>query len=519
MLRKTVICIAAVLIISMIVFGLYTIAAPSWDVPKTLHYQGNLFSADDNPIEGSRNTTFRIWDDETSEDAGHQKWHDTISVDFETGGYFSVELGTTDGNEFPDDLFEGPNRWLGIEIEDTGELSPRFKIHSSPYALRAAVSAAIAPGADIIAGSLTIGTDDPAAGNLKINAAGTIEYGGANTPGWVSNLGITYPGEVFSITDARGGELSPSNPGWVTVPHTTPGQYISLKTTSSVTFHDGTHTNSHLTNVGFGITETVNWAEDMPFFIYAVNKDNTDEGLRFCITRNFAMVTTPEDADKISDTAVTPANPTTDAQDTIIILGSVTESDYASKPVSRIGAFRMRWSTTTDDWTVQALEPSDGIGQIALNNTFARTWTFPPGQNGAANTSSYLRGQNGATTVPTWTNPENYVYRYIIYPNGEVSIEFTTILAGECANGSGSEYTSISLPYRRTGESYYIRQAVGTVAFGTAPTWEICAMSPDDLLSLGLSYIRSSTNNNIFLSEWNSIACDISIGRFVYKVF
>ena len=142
--------------------GLYVLAAPSWDVPQTLHYQGKLLDAEGSPVEGPRDATFRIWDHETETGAGHILWQDELRVTFEEGGYFSVELGATGGNEFPDDLFEAAERWLGVEIGAAGELSPRLAVDAVPYALAAGKSAAIAEGADLDDGMI----DGTRAGDL-----------------------------------------------------------------------------------------------------------------------------------------------------------------------------------------------------------------------------------------------------------------------------------------------------------------------------------------------------------------
>lgn len=141
---------AFVFILSMLAVGIYTLASPSWAVPRTLHYHGRLSDISGDPVEGTHDVTFRIWDEETASEAEHKLWEETLSVTFEEGGFCSVELGAASGHEFPDTLFEGDRRWLGVQIEgDTEELSPRHKIHSVPYALSAGESAALAEGADI----------------------------------------------------------------------------------------------------------------------------------------------------------------------------------------------------------------------------------------------------------------------------------------------------------------------------------------------------------------------------------
>ena len=105
-------------------------------------------------------------------------------------------------------------------------------------------------------------------GDFKIKN-GLIEHGGANTPGWVSNLGISLSGGTLTITDAQGAPITDQNPGFVTLPSTTNGQIVTLKVTGTYRFNDDSNASSDLTNLGFGITETADWQADVPFFIVA----------------------------------------------------------------------------------------------------------------------------------------------------------------------------------------------------------------------------------------------------------
>ena len=145
---------AIVLVAVILAVGIYTVAAPSWEVPRTIHYQGRLFDLEGNPIEGQRDITFRLWDDATATGEEHILWQDELRITFEDGGYFSIELGATGGNAFPDGLFEASGMWLGVEVDESGELSPRQRIHSVPYALKAGETAAIAEGTELDQGTV-----------------------------------------------------------------------------------------------------------------------------------------------------------------------------------------------------------------------------------------------------------------------------------------------------------------------------------------------------------------------------
>lgn len=288
-----------------------------------------------------------------------------------------------------------------------------------------------------IAAAATVSVAGPVRGTSD------IEYIGANTPGWISNLGISYAAGVLTIVDAQGTALGTSNPGFVTVPSTTAGQFATLKVTTGQYFNDDAHASSNLTNFGWGITETANWANDMPFFLYAVNRgnadiDGTDGNSAFCIARNFAMSSTPAAAGNIGDLDAIPG---TDDQTSILLLGSYTEANYTSLPCQMVGAIRMQWSTATDDWTVQTLGNTDGLGKAQIDKTFAKLWTLPTGQNGAM-AGKHFNTADGSTALTF--DPTNDV-TYTIAQNGSC----TAFWYFNSQSAAGADATSVlfCIPY------------------------------------------------------------------------
>lgn len=224
-------------------------------------------------------------------------------------------------------------------------------------------------------------------------------------PGDTLNLGVTYAAGVFTITDAAGAALSATNFGYVGVKSITGGKNISLRVDEAThLFQDDAHAASHLTNLGFGITETAHWAEDMPWFLYVVNEDDTEAGVGFFISRSPCMSVTPA-ANAIHDYDAAAAN---DLQTSIFGMWN-DDAGKAAKPCTCIGAFRMQWSTTTDDWTVQALGNNDGIGHDKIDVTCAVTYTFPVGQNGCAQADQTYDASGAGTALAfTATNTVTY---------------------------------------------------------------------------------------------------------------
>ena len=274
---------------------------------------------------------------------------------------------------------------------------------------------------------------------------GIIEFAGANTSGWTSNLGITLSGGTLTITDAQGAALSTSNPGWVTLPSTTAGQLITLQVTANASFKDDTHASSDLTNLGFGVTETANWANDVPFFLYAANRANStingvDGNSVFFLSRRPNFTTMNGTANNIGDTGAIPVN---DGQDVVLILGDVTVANYTGLNCVLIGCLRMRWASATTDWTVQALNRFDGIGPDFLDATFQQFWTYPTGQNGAA-AGTFIQANGG--TAPIFTT-STYIYK--LTREAEVLCRF--YLEGDGGtDGAGAVDVHFTIPYANT---------------------------------------------------------------------
>jgi hypothetical protein len=239
---------------------------------------------------------------------------------------------------------------------------------------------------------------------------------------------ITYAANVFTLT-ITGYEL-------VRFPSTTAGVNVDLNLRNySYTFNDAGHGSDHLTDMGFGVTETVDWAQDVPFFIYLVNEDNTAANVGAFITKDPRMGSTPAAA-KIHDKDAAGA---TDTQESIFGMWT-DDAGKAAKPCVLIGAIRMRWDTTNDSWTIQALGNNDGIGKDRLAKTFGTVWTFPLNQHGAA-AGTYMLDNGG--NAPVFGNN---AYTYNLSADGQVQARIRMSTDGG-QDGVGAVTCQISMPY------------------------------------------------------------------------
>ena len=245
-----------------------------------------------------------------------------------------------------------------------------------------AVFANVSPGSGI---TITEG-----AGSLGIAAQA------AATPG-VSNIGIAYNGGtgVFTVQGADGTALSASNPGYVTLQSkSTSGQLVTIAITANQSFIDDTGASEIVGNL-FGVTTAIAYDSDIPFFLYAVSNDDED-AIALMISRiphrkvapAIAFIGAPDDA--VAST-----------QGSFFSLENIDETLYDENPCLLVGAFRMRKLTTANDWTVQALSASDGIGQfhdqtafVMLEGTFGALagtyWVPNSGTEPTFGTQSYF---------------------------------------------------------------------------------------------------------------------------------
>ncbi len=161
--------IATAALVSAILLGQANTPAP-----RVLPYQGRLLGADGTPQTGSVRLTFRIY---ATALGGTPIWSEAQSTQL-TNGFYAVFLGSI--STFPEALFDGHDRWLGVSVEDGPELTPRQQIASVAYAITAtnayrAAQADKAASADTAGYATTAGTASTAARATLADRATTAD--------------------------------------------------------------------------------------------------------------------------------------------------------------------------------------------------------------------------------------------------------------------------------------------------------------------------------------------------------
>lgn len=269
---------------------------------------------------------------------------------------------------------------------------------------------------------------------IYLNNGGTI-IAGALQPGWTCNLGLKIDGTELQLCSADGSDLSTTNKGYACVRSVTAGENVVLEfTATSTAAGTALDENTYPVNAGHGVTTTVAWANNVPFFVYIVNEDDTAANAGFFLSRDPTLSVTPaagyiHDTDAIGGTA--------DSQNHISGFWA-DDAGKAAKPCQLIGAVQRQWSTVTDRWTTQALTNKDGIGQDKIDAICSTSFTMSAGQNGGQ-ASHYTTG-NG----PTWGAYP--LAGYTIARNGMCNYYLATD-TNRTANGGDAAQLEVVLPY------------------------------------------------------------------------
>lgn len=227
---------------------------------------------------------------------------------------------------------------------------------------------------------------------------------GSSTP-QAFNVGIRYTASTFTVLRSDGANLSATIPASFTfASKLTPGLVKTATATANESFIDATGASQIVGNT-FGLTSGRANVQDIPFFLYAVT-DTTETICTFMISRFPGGNVSPV-AGKIAKSGSAVAA----TQGSFFALDStITVANFASTPCTPIGSFRMRMSAA-NDWTVQTLVSTDGVGQFQQNMPFL----LDTGGFGAAIGSYFI--DNGGTApifssqaVGYRISPDGYVY-------------------------------------------------------------------------------------------------------------
>ena len=101
-----------------IALGVVLLSSVCYAIPNTINYQGYLTDSIGNPLDGTVDMVFSIYDVDTG---GSPLWTETQTGVVVTDGLFSVNLGEVTPLSIP---FDVPY-WLGVQVGADAEMIPR----------------------------------------------------------------------------------------------------------------------------------------------------------------------------------------------------------------------------------------------------------------------------------------------------------------------------------------------------------------------------------------------------------
>lgn len=181
--------------------------------------------------------------------------------------------------------------------------------------------------------------------------------------GYIANYGMSYSNGVFAVTSSDGSALSTSNRAYANFQSkTNPGQLVLLNQIVNQSFEDAASGSSDIAGNLFGRASGVDSTQDVQFYLYAVMNDAMNAIQTMICPLPCQEVSPP--ASKIG----TPTSPNANSDDSFFSLGNITATDFDGNPCVELGCFRMRKTGgVLNDWTVQGLNSSDGIGACNCN--------------------------------------------------------------------------------------------------------------------------------------------------------
>ena len=167
----------------LLLVAILLVPAIAQAVPLQLAHHGQLLDADGDPVTGTQNITFRLWDADTG---GNEVWSEVISVSV-VSGHYSALLNL--GEVGRDTLRDEPSLWLELEIGGS-PLLPRQPVAAAPYAL-------VADTAENVLGGTVDAASIAVNGTAVINGDGSWA-GGAGSIDWSALDGVPADADTLA---------------------------------------------------------------------------------------------------------------------------------------------------------------------------------------------------------------------------------------------------------------------------------------------------------------------------------
>ncbi|MFC1848881.1 hypothetical protein ACFL27_01620 [candidate division CSSED10-310 bacterium] len=156
--------------ICLMMIAVLSLSIQAFAVPPYINYQGKLADNAGQPITGTVNLTFKIYDVDSGGVALWTEVHNSVAVE---EGIVSLELGmfTTLDLDFDNDY------WLGVQVGADNEMTPRKRLTSASFSFRADVATTMSSPYLRIVSLNTTETETATVGNWEELVKHTIPGG------------------------------------------------------------------------------------------------------------------------------------------------------------------------------------------------------------------------------------------------------------------------------------------------------------------------------------------------------
>ena len=186
-----------VILFMVVIFSLSIAANAS--VPHLINYQGKVTDTSGNPLNGSYDLTFRIYDAET---AGNMLWQETQTGVVVDKGLFGILLGSVTALNIPFDKAYFLEIKVGTEV-----MSPRQRMTSAGYALRAEVAESVSGFDPGMVGTKTVDETGLANGMIPYydSVSGKVKWNTPNiSPVFARVTGSNFQTSLTTLVDISG---------------------------------------------------------------------------------------------------------------------------------------------------------------------------------------------------------------------------------------------------------------------------------------------------------------------------
>lgn len=199
---------------SRFILSVFILCLYSQNVPNLIDYQGMVSSTDGTQLNGPHSIEFFIYD---ADEDGEALWSEIQNPVYISNGLFHVYLGAV--NPLPGDLFSSPERYVTLNVNGDGEMLPRTRLASVPYAITSGSSTPGPPGPQGPPGTVAgndgqiIYNDGGNGGGAEVYYDNATHFVGIGTDSPVGHLDVTdvTPGGLAAAwvnSDDSGGGLT-----------------------------------------------------------------------------------------------------------------------------------------------------------------------------------------------------------------------------------------------------------------------------------------------------------------------